>query len=414
MGGTSTDVSLIDETPKITSDAKVGGHPIRVPVLDIHTIGAGGGSIAYVDAGGVLRVGPESAGADPGPACYGKYSSSSYNPIFDNSLRKNIPAPSDQHPKATVTDANLYLGRIHPDYFLGGEMRIFPEQSVKAIEGLGSQLNLNPDKTALGIIEIANAHMERALRVISVEQGHDPRAFTLLSFGGAGGLHAAALARRLKIPRVLIPPQASTLSAFGMLAADVVKDYSQTVMLPGITDIETIRSLIQPLADHGQSEILNEGFLEDNIIIEKFLDLRYRGQSYELTVQLSGGEKSENEIIAGFHQKHLSTFGYNRPDAETEIVNIRVRAAGKVTPPVINQRPRGGHNPKAAQIGFRKVSFERGNEDAPFYSGELLEPGNQITGPSVILRNDTTILLDLGDEGHVDSFGNLIVDVLHE
>ncbi len=227
MGGTSTDVSLIDGQPQVTSEAEVGGLPIRVPVLDIHTIGAGGGSIAYLDAGGALRVGPESVGAVPGPACYGRSAV--------NSL------PSADAPNAslstTVTDANLLLGRIPADYFLGGKMPLFPDLAEAAITPLAHQMGLTLTETALGILEIANAHMERALRVISVERGHDPREFTLLSFGGAGSLHAADLARRLRIPRVLIPPYAATLSAFGMLAADVVKDYTQTVMLPGGTPI---------------------------------------------------------------------------------------------------------------------------------------------------------------------------------
>ncbi|MEJ2267241.1 MAG: hydantoinase/oxoprolinase family protein, partial [Anaerolineales bacterium] len=199
MGGTSTDVSLIDGVPRVTTESIVGGHPIRVPVLDIHTIGAGGGSIAGVDMGGALRVGPESAGANPGPACYGRGELSECRP--------------------TVTDAHLVLGHLDPENFLGGKMPLDVSRAQHVLEALAEQLGLEPLQTALGVIEIANAHMERALRVISVERGNDPRDFTLLSFGGAGGLHAGDLARRLGIPRVLIPPIASTLSAFGMLAA---------------------------------------------------------------------------------------------------------------------------------------------------------------------------------------------------
>jgi len=208
MGGTSTDVSLIENEPRLTSESVVGGCPIRVPVLDIHTIGAGGGSIASVDLGGALRVGPQSAGADPGPACYG---------------RGDLP---------TVTDANLVLGRLAPEFFLGGQMRLDAARAEGSLRRIGKELGFGSKgavQAALGVVEIANAHMERALRVISVERGHDPRDFTLLSFGGAGSLHAADLARRLGIPFVLVPPLASTLSAFGMLAADVVKDYSQGI-----------------------------------------------------------------------------------------------------------------------------------------------------------------------------------------
>jgi len=219
MGGTSTDVSLIDGSRQITTEAKVSGHPIHLPMLNIHTIGAGGGSIARVDAGGALRVGPESTGADPGPACYGKGEI------------------------ATITDANVVLGRLAPELFLGGKMHLDAQRAWRAVESIGKELNMETTRVAMGIIQVANAHMERALRVISVERGWDPRTFTLLSFGGAGGLHAADLARGLGIPKVLIPPLASTLSAYGMLAADVIKDYSQTVMLPEDTPIMKLSAL---------------------------------------------------------------------------------------------------------------------------------------------------------------------------
>ncbi|MEJ2758804.1 MAG: hydantoinase/oxoprolinase family protein, partial [Anaerolineales bacterium] len=202
MGGTSTDVALIDGDIHVTTEADVGGYPIGIPIINIHTVGSGGGSIAHIDAGGALRVGPESAGANPGPACYG---------------RGSLP---------TVTDANLVLGRLRPDYFLGGKMSLDKDAAFRAVGELGDRLRLDAAQTALGIVQVANAHMERALRVISVERGKDPRQFALLSFGGAGGLHAADLARSLGIPQVLIPPQAATFSAFGMIMADVIKDYS--------------------------------------------------------------------------------------------------------------------------------------------------------------------------------------------
>ncbi|MBI3760348.1 MAG: hydantoinase/oxoprolinase family protein, partial [Chloroflexi bacterium] len=260
MGGTSTDVSLCENDIRVTTEATIGGLPLRLPVIDIHTIGAGGGSIAMVDAGGALRVGPQSAGADPGPACYGR----------------------GEHP--TVTDANLVLGRLVAENFLGGQMTLDADRSWGALSRLGSAIGLSPVETARGVIEVVNAHMERALRVISVERGHDPRDFTLVSFGGAGGLHAADLARRLGIPRVLIPPLAATLSAFGMLAADVIKDYSQTVMLPGDTPLEALAARLSPLAERGMAEVMAEGVARDDIVVEQFLDIRYRGQSYELTV----------------------------------------------------------------------------------------------------------------------------------
>ncbi len=263
MGGTSTDVSLIDGKPQVITDAMVSGCPIHIPMLDIHTIGAGGGSIAHVDPGGALRVGPESAGADPGPACYG---------------RGDFP---------TVTDANLVLGRLSAEHFLGGQMPLDVLRARAVMSKLAGKLGLTLEQAALGVIAVSNAHMERALRLISVERGHDPRRFTLLSFGGAGGLHAADLARGLGIPSVLVPPLASTLSAFGMLAADVIKDYTLTVMLPGSTPVPDLSARLDVLAERGRREILSEGVSSDRICIECFLDMRYRGQSYELIVPFS-------------------------------------------------------------------------------------------------------------------------------
>jgi len=392
MGGTSTDVSLIEGQPQVTSEAEVGGLPIRVPVLDIHTIGAGGGSIASVDAGGALRVGPESAGADPGPACYGK------------SLSVNWNTGSELH--ATVTDANLLLGRIPLDRFLGGEMLLHPDLAEAAIQSLTDQLGLTLTETAMGIIEIANAHMERALRVISVERGHDPREYTLLSFGGAGSLHAADLARRLHIPEVLIPPYAATLSAFGMLAADVVKDYTQTVMLPGDTSIDNVQRRISPLLERAKQEIGAEGFNAESIRLKPSLDMRYRGQSYELTVPFS------KNFVADFHEGHRQTYGYQRPEADLEIVNLRVRGTGLVASPKITAQPLQGTDPTAALIEHRFVVLAANQkEEIPFFQGEKLQPGNLVPGPAVVVRNDTTILIGSRDQARIDCFANLWIEI---
>jgi N-methylhydantoinase A len=382
MGGTSTDVSLIDGEPQITNEAIVGGYPIRVPLLNIHTIGAGGGSIAYIDAGGALRVGPQSAGADPGPACYGK----------------------GKYP--TVTDANLYLGRIPADNFLGGDIPLYPERSKAVIEELGKRLGLNTTDTALGIIEVANAHMERALRVISVERGYDPRDFTLLSFGGAGGLHAVELARRLCIPRVLIPPFAATLSAFGMLAVDVIKDYTKTVMLSAGTPYDRISALLGELTNIGIKEIIQEGFSKENMIIESALDMRYQGQSYELTIPFI------QEFINEFHRIHLQSYGYSRESAPIEIVNLRVRAIGKNPSPPIPKFPTNGSNPEAAWIENRVVFFKSGKQEVPYFDGERLLPGNTIAGPAIIIRSDTTILIEEFASATVDHHLNLVLYIL--
>jgi N-methylhydantoinase A len=382
MGGTSTDVSLIEGHPAITTEAVVSGCPIRIPLLDIHTIGAGGGSIARVDAGGALRVGPQSAGADPGPACYGRGG--------------DLP---------TVTDANLVLGRLQAEYFLGGQMALDPDRAGDAFNHLGADLGLDAVQAALGVVQVANAHMERALRVISVERGHDPRRFSLLSFGGAGSLHAADLARGLGIPRVLVPPLASTLSAFGMLAAQVIKDYTQTVMLPGDTPVPELAARLEPLARRGREEVRAEGVAAADIRLEPSLDMRYRGQSYELIVPFS------ETVYADFHALHEKQYGYLRNEAPVEVVNLRLRAIGRVTSPPLPGRPLEDPDPAWALIESRQVVFGQEARLTPLYRAEELKPGNYIPGPAVVVRSDTTILIGTQDTATVDTYGNLIVEV---
>ncbi len=381
MGGTSTDVSLIDGTRQITTEAVVSGHPIHLPMLDIHTIGAGGGSIARVDPGGALRVGPESTGADPGPACYGT---------------GEIP---------TITDANVVLGRLAPELFLGGKMQLDEQRSWHAIEKIAIVLNMESTRVALGIIQVANAHMERALRVISVERGWDPRVFSLLSFGGAGGLHAADLARGLGIPRVLVPPLASTLSAYGMLVADVIKDYSQTVMLPGDTSLEKLSALLAELSQRGTAEVLAEGVSPADIHLEHSLDMRYRGQSYELNIPFTPA------FLDTFNQQHQATYGYAKREAKIEIVNLRLRAIGQSTPPPLNSQLLGDPNPQQAYLDTRPVIFHTDPIPTPFYRAEALLPGNRLQGPAVVVRSDTTILLSLSNQAWVDGLGNIIIEV---
>lgn len=385
MGGTSTDVSLIDGVPRVTTESIVGGHPIRVPVLDIHTIGAGGGSIASVDLGGILRVGPESAGADPGPACYAR-----------GELSESKP---------TVTDAHLILGRLDPENFLGGQMPLDVSRAQHVLEDLAKQLGLDPLQGALGVIEIANAHMERALRVISVERGNDPRDFTLLSFGGAGGLHAGDLARRLGIPRVLIPPIASTLSAFGMLTADVVKDYTQTVMLTDDASPREIEAALSPLVARALQDMRSEGFTHEQTRIEQLVDVRYRGQSYELTVPF------DQDLRESFHQRHKQVYGYARSEAPLEFVNVRVRAIGEVPSPQIAAKSLGDAAPDPAFLGTKPVVFSGGEVITPFYEGEALQPGNRIQGPAVVVRPDTTILVNPEDHAFIDSFQNMVMTI---
>jgi N-methylhydantoinase A len=389
MGGTSTDVSLVAGAPLVTTESVVGGMPVRVPVLDIHTIGAGGGSIAAADLGGALRVGPQSAGADPGPACYG---------------RGELP---------TVTDANLVLGRLAAEHFLGGQMLLQPERACAALSRLGESLGMSTQAAALGVVEVVNAHMERALRLISVERGFDPgrasgEPFTLVSFGGAGGLHAAALARRLDIPLVLVPPQASTLSALGMLAAEVVKDYTQTVMLGDGVQAEALEAALRPLAERGTADLLAEGLAGEDVRIERLLDMRFRGQSYELSIPYTPGA----DYRSAFHAAHQTAYGYDQPQAALEIVNVRVRAVGFVPPPPLEPLPYAGEDATAARLEQREVciAVDR-RQTAPFYRGEALQPGNRIQGPAVVLRSDTSIWLEPGDAAFVDGFLNLWIEV---
>jgi len=385
MGGTSTDVSLVDGVPAVTTETDIGGYPIRIPVLDIHTIGAGGGSIASVDLGGALRVGPESAGADPGPACYAR--------------RDNV----DDLP--TVTDANVVLERLPSDHFLGGKMKLDYDRAHNALKQIGGKIGLNAPQTARGVIDVVNAHMERALRLVSIERGFDPRDFFLLSFGGAGGLHACDLAEQLGIPKVIVPPLASTLSAYGMLVADVIKDYSQTIMISGDAPKEQILAALHPLVEQGMRDIQNEGFSPDQIRIERALDMRYRGQSYELTVPYC------DHFLEEFHRYHERAYGYARRASAVEIVNVRLRAVGLIEPPSLPDFPIRDRNPAQAYLEDRQIFTNDGMRNVPMYQGELLAPGNQMSGPAIIVRKDTTIYLSENKTTFVDRFNNLIITI---
>lgn len=389
MGGTSTDVSLCDGEIQITTEADIGGLPIRIPVIDIHTVGAGGGSLAYVDVGGALRVGPQSAGADPGPICYGQ---------------------GGQQP--TVTDANLILGRLPVDEFLGGAMRLEQAQAEAALTKLAQQANLTAKSgltlaqtVALGVVAIANAHMERALRVISVQRGHDPRDFVLVSFGGAGGLHAADLARSLNIPRVLIPPHAATLSAFGMLTAEVIKDYAQTVMLTGAMSYETLADRLAPLLEQGRREVIAEGVPADQLHLEPLLDMRYQGQSYELMIPFTAN------FAADFQAAHQRAYGYHEPEMPLEIVNLRLRVIGHLPSPTLPASELITPNVQANPFDSRPVVSSTGQHEVPFYRGLTIQPGHQIIGPAIVVHPDTTVFVGHQDRLSMDAYRNLIIEV---
>lgn len=383
MGGTSTDVALIDDALPLTTESSIAGHPVKVPMIDIHTVGAGGGSIATIDTGGSLKVGPESAGADPGPICYGK---------------------GDQ---ITVTDAHLYLGRLDPGTFLGGEMVLDASTLQGRFEELAAQLKLSPRQLAEGIIAVADTTMERAIKAISVEKGFDPREFTLVCFGGAGGLHAASLARSLSIPQILIPRNPGILSAAGMLMSDVIKDYSQTIMLDGArASGEHLEPHFASLEEKGRSELAFEGFAAQAIFLERYLDMRYRGQSYEIMVPFSDNFRED------FHCQHEQLYGYCNLDKEIELVNVRLRAIGKPDKPVFPAQPLAGEAPDpAAYLEQRKVVFDGSEIDTMIIDREHLQHGNRIDGPAVLLEYSATTVLPPYASARVDAFGNLILSI---
>ncbi len=392
MGGTSTDVSLCPGRIKETGSSNVGGHPISVPMIEIHTVGAGGGSIARVDTGGALTVGPQSAGADPGPACYGRGE------------------------QLTVSDANLLLGRLRPDHFLGGRLILDLPRAQGLMSSLAENLGLGAQEAALGILRVVNANMERAIRAISLERGYDPRAFTLVPFGGAGPVHGCDLAQELGIPRVLIPARPGILSALGVAIADVVKDYSRTVMLRGADlDRSRLEEEFHGMEGLARAELLHEGLPVDRMTARRFLDVRYLGQSFELTVDYPTSRASRTSeglaraISDSFYRAHLQRFGYADRGEPMEIVNLRLKLDLAVDKPESPPMPACGADATAAQIAAVGVVFRQGELDTPLYQRDRLATGNRISGPSLVVQLDTTTVVPPGWQGEVDPYGNLLL-----
>ena len=408
MGGTSTDVSLCPGRIKETTSATLGGYPISVPMIEIHTVGAGGGSIARIDAGGALVVGPQSAGADPGPACYGKGD------------------------RITVTDANLVLGRLRPAQFLGGRLPLDKPRAEQVIAGLAAQIGSGVQETALGIIRVVNANMERAIRTISLERGYDPRRFTLIPFGGAGPMHCCELAQELGIPRVLVPTHPGILSALGVAIANVVKDYSRTVMLRGgEIDRQRLEEEFHGMENRARGELRQEGLPVDRMTAHRFLDARYVGQSFELTIDYPAPSSRRSDLqraIANrFYQAHMQRFGYADRMEAVEIVNLRLKLELEVEKPsprlgnsLEDTDPKPGQSSSsksesdasAALIEEAEVVFREGVLTTGLYQRERLMPGNRIDGPALLLQLDTTIVVPPGWGGVVDPFGNLILEPL--
>jgi N-methylhydantoinase A len=391
MGGTSTDVAAVQGEVRASGQAEVAGLPVGVPMLEIHTVGAGGGSLARFDAGGSLRVGPESAGADPGPICYGHGT------------------------EPTVTDANLLMGRLRPNRFLGGEFTLDVEKARQItsqwLKKQDSRLSL--EQFSAGVVRVVNANMERALRVVSIERGYDPREFALVAFGGAGGLHACELAEALAIPTVMIPAQPGALSAFGILVSDVVKDYSRTLLwrfdqLPRGKLQQEFRKLES--AAHKEFRVEQwHGALR----CERSVDLRYRGQGYELNVPATGND----DVIVRFHQEHQRRYGYHHPEREIELVTLRLRARLRTPQPsqleakVVRRQTARRPSPPVAPVERAPVSFNGKTVTTPVFERADLLPGRTMKGPAVITEYSATTVIPPGKKFWVDASENLMIKI---
>lgn len=380
MGGTSTDVALIDGDIKPSSQSEITGLPIAVPMLDIHTVGAGGGSIARFDAGGALRVGPESAGADPGPICYG---------------RGTLP---------TVTDANLLLGRLQPDNFLGGTFTLDAERTRKIIsdwlrkQAIGMDLN----SFATGVIQVVNSNMEKALRLVSIERGHDPREFTLVAFGGAGGLHACELAQALAIPRVIVPALPGALSAYGILASDVIKDLSRTILLRVKDEVPRgkLENEFRALERAAQRQFREEGWRGKPRFVRS-VDMRFRGQGYELNILFTA------DLGADFLREHQRRYGYAYENRELEIVTLRLRAIL----PVSNLNLEVEENEHRGTPAAHGVKTWFGNRlfSTRLYDRPHLVRSQRYSGPAIITEYSATTVIPPGARFQSDKAGNLVL-----
>jgi N-methylhydantoinase A len=381
MGGTSTDVALVDGEPTASNESEVAGLPVRVPMLDIHTVGAGGGSIARFDVAGALRVGPESAGAAPGPICYGRGL------------------------EPTVTDANLLLGRLRPERFLGGTFKLDAARTRRIVEQWlkKNRSRLSVEQFAAGVVRVVNASMEKAIRVVSIERGYDPRDFTLVAFGGAGAMHACELARALGIPRVLVPALPGALSALGILRSDVVKHYSRTVLwtVAGKLPQKRLEAEFAELERAARRDFERERW-PGNIALQRSADLRYRGQGYELNVPVTP------RLLADFHAQHRRRYGYSHPEREVEIVTVRLRAV--IPSPAMPALRLSPQQPlRAAVPGHAPVWFEGKHRSAAIYERAQLATGKRYAGPAVVAEYSATTVIPPGMRFHLDQTGNLLI-----
>jgi N-methylhydantoinase A len=395
MGGTSTDVALLQAGRcRLAGEATVHGYPIKAPMLDIHTVGAGGGSIAYIDSGGFLKVGPRSCGADPGPACYGK---------------------GNEEP--AVTDANVVLQTLNPEHLLGGRMPIRQDLAKQAVGRLADRLELGLAQTAQGILSVVTANMARAIRVISVQRGHDPRDYTLMAFGGAGPLHAARLAKELDIGRVLVPANPGILCAMGLLLTDLRADFSLTRLLPA-TEASTadVAEGFGALGERARRWFEQEGIAAAERRVARTADMRYHGQNYELGVPLPDGPisaETTQALVDGFAEAHRQRYGFVAEGDPVQIVTLRLEAMGLVRKAELTAHPDAGSDASAAIVEQRSVWLvEKGDfVSTPIFAREALRPGNRFVGPAIVEQMDATTLVPPGMTARVDRWLNLILEV---
>ncbi|EDP61261.1 N-methylhydantoinase A (ATP-hydrolyzing) [alpha proteobacterium BAL199] len=394
MGGTSTDVALLKGGQcHLASEAIVHGYPLKAPMLDIHTVGAGGGSIAYVDSGGLLKVGPRSAGADPGPVCYG--------------LGNTEPA---------VTDANVVLQTLNPVHLLGGRMAVRQDLAKQAIGRLADQLGLGVMETAQGIISVVTANMARAIRVISVQRGHDPRDYTLMAFGGAGPLHAARLAKELDIGRILVPRSPGILCAMGLLLTDLRADFAGTRLLsPGRGAADDVETIFAGLAARAESWFREEAIEPGQRRIVRTVDMRYAGQNYELPVTVPDGPVTAatlDSLAEGFAAAHERMYGFIAEGEAMQLVTYRIEAIGVVRKARLVPRPVVGEDASGAIRERRDVWLAEAQDfvSCPVYDREQLQPGNRIAGPAIVEQMDTTTVVLPGMTAKVDEYLNLILE----
>ncbi len=392
MGGTSADISLVENCkPQISNERSVEGFPARIPMINIVTIGAGGGSIAKIDEGGALKVGPESAGAVPGPACYNRGGI--------------LP---------TVTDANIILGKLSQKKILGGRMDVVLENAYESITGeICQKSTLTAAQAANGIVSVVNSNMVRAIRSVSVEKGYDVREFTLMAFGGAGPLHACEVAELLGIKDILIPPSPGTLCSLGLLMADTKFDLCHTKIMAGSDEnLDLINEQFSQLYENGCEMLDRENIAKDRRRFEFFIDIRYRRQNFEICIQAPDGKltvKSLEAVIADFHREHKRSYGYCNENAPVELINFRVSAIGIIDKPELKKLPVDREAKRPAAFEIRNVLYQGKTEYIPtgIYHRDDFCPGCVMQGPAIIEQMDTTLVVPPGWTVEADGFMNL-------